>query len=197
MPVARQCSINTLKTYYTWRGEFTNAEINALHAQAFKTRIFTADEWDWQRLVVGHSLGWVVARDADVLVGFVNVIWDGFVHAWLQDTMVAATASRRGIGTQLVAAARDASREAGCEYLHVDFEPHLTSFYPEACGFSSAPPGSSSSRPVRIVSRWLTGGPPPQKRQQPDVKDGMGAWICPDRTYLSVMPWRRTSHSSS
>ena len=128
-------------TDYTWRGDFTNDEINALHAQAFQTRIFTGDEWDWRLLVAQHSLGWVVARDGDVLVGFVNVVWDGLVHAWLQDTMVSAAAGRRGIGTQLVATARDAAREAGCEYLHVDFEPHLTSFYIESCGFISTPAG--------------------------------------------------------
>ena len=55
-------------------------------------------------LVAAHSLGWVVARDGAELVGFVNVLWDGLVHAWIQDTMVAANASRgRGVGTRLVA----------------------------------------------------------------------------------------------
>src|SRR5712672_672330 len=28
-----------------WRGAFDNPEINALHAQAFKTRVFDASEW--------------------------------------------------------------------------------------------------------------------------------------------------------
>ena len=100
-------------TNYTWRGEFTNNEINALHAQAFGTRIFTDDEWDWKALVDRHSLGWIVARDDDVLVGFVNVAWDGFVHAWVQDTMVSQTAGRRGIGTQLVATAREVAEDIG------------------------------------------------------------------------------------
>ncbi len=141
MTAANEAALLSLMTNYTWRGEVTNDEINALHAQAFETRIFTDDEWDWKALVESHSLGWIVARDDDVLVGFVNVVWDGLVHAWLQDTMVSATAGRRGIGTQLVATARDAARGAGCEYLHVDFEPHLTSFYIDACGFTSAPAG--------------------------------------------------------
>ncbi|MET3808074.1 GNAT superfamily N-acetyltransferase [Nakamurella sp. UYEF19] len=132
-------------TTYLWRGAFPNDEINALHAQAFGTRIFTNDEWDWNALVVSHSLGWVVARDGDELVGFVNVVWDGLVHAWLQDTMVSATAGRRGIGTQLVASARDAAREAGCEYLHVDFEPHLTSFTSSLAASRPRPQGSGSS----------------------------------------------------
>jgi hypothetical protein len=78
MPAANEAALLFLMTNYTWRGEFANDEINALHALAFETRIFTADEWDWNALVGSHSLGWVVARDDDVLVGFVNVVWDGW-----------------------------------------------------------------------------------------------------------------------
>src|SRR5581483_9980546 len=127
---------------FTWRGAFTNGEVNALHAEAFGTRVYSDDEWNWQALVERHSLGWVVARDdGGALVGFVNVVWDGLVHAWLQDTMVAAGAGRRGIGTQLVAVARDGARDAGCEYLHVDFDPHLAAFYLDACGFTPTSAG--------------------------------------------------------
>jgi KaiC/GvpD/RAD55 family RecA-like ATPase len=55
------------------------------------------DEWllifdNAPELVHRHSLGWVVAREGAELVGFVNVLWDGLVHAWLQDTMVAVRA---------------------------------------------------------------------------------------------------------
>ena len=82
-----------------------------------------------------HSLGWVVARDGTALVGFVNVLWDGLVHAWLQDTMVAVDARGRGVGARLVATARAGAREAGCEWLHVDFDDHLRAFYFETCGF--------------------------------------------------------------
>jgi GNAT superfamily N-acetyltransferase len=121
---------------YEWRGDFDNAEVNALHAEAFKTRLFDESEWNWRQLVERHSLGWVVARDGSQLVGFVNVIWDGLVHAWIQDTMVAADAGRQGIGTQLVAVARDAARNAGCEFLHVDFDDELKPFYISACGFT-------------------------------------------------------------
>ena len=97
--------------------------------------MFDESEWNWVRLVDQHSLGWVVAREGGELVGFVNVVWDGLVHAWIQDTMVAARAGRRGIGQQLVAVARDAARDAGCEYLHVDFDDDLKPFYYDACGF--------------------------------------------------------------
>ena len=121
---------------YEWRGEFSSAEANALHAEAFDTRTFTDEEWDWRALAHAHSLGWVVAREAGGgFVGFVNVPWDGLVHAWIQDVMVAAAASRRGVGTRLVATATEGARAAGCEWLHVDFDDHLRGFYFGACGF--------------------------------------------------------------
>jgi GNAT superfamily N-acetyltransferase len=91
---------------YQWRGDFTNHEVNLLHAEAFGTKVFDESEWNWVQLVHQHSLGWVVARDGTNLVGFVNILWDGLVHAWLQDTMVAAVARGQGIGTGLVDHAR-------------------------------------------------------------------------------------------
>ena len=121
---------------YEWRGDITNTEVNLLHAEAFETRVFRDDEWDWRALLDQHSLGWVTARDEGVLVGFVNVVWDGFVHAWIQDTMVAAGTGRQGVGTTLVAKAADRARAAGSDYLHVDFEDHLKPFYFDACGFT-------------------------------------------------------------
>jgi GNAT superfamily N-acetyltransferase len=124
-----------------WRGAFTNQEVNALHAEAFGGAVFEESEWDWVALTDRHSLGWVVARDGSDLVGFVNVPWDGLVHAWLQDTMVALRARGKGIGTALVVAARDGAKSAGCEYLHVDFEDRLRPFYLGACGFTSTSAG--------------------------------------------------------
>ena len=81
---------------YAWRGEFTNVEVNALHAEAFGTHVYDESEWNWRELTDRHSLGWVTAREGEQLLGFVNVLWDGLVHAWLQDTMVAADARHRG-----------------------------------------------------------------------------------------------------
>ena len=120
----------------SWRGQFTNDEANQLHAEAFETRLYSAAEWDWEGLVRAHSLGWVTARSETELVGFVNVIWDGLVHAWIQDEMVASSARRRGIGQDLIRVAAQGSRDAGCEILHVDFEDHLRGFYIDACGFT-------------------------------------------------------------
>ncbi len=126
---------------YQWRGAFENDEVNALHAEAFETRVFSADEWDWETLVNRHSLGWVVARSNGSLVGFVNVVWDGAVHAWLQDTMVDAGSRGEGIGTRLVEIAKHEAGTAGCEWLHVDFDLGLRRFYYDACGFEPTSAG--------------------------------------------------------
>ena len=121
---------------YEWRGEFASAEAHVLHAEAFDTRVFSDEEWDWRGQVERHSLGWVVARAGTALVGFVNVVWDGVVHAWIQDVMVAADARGNGVGTRLVADAAEAARAAGCEWLHVDFDDDLRPFYFDACGLT-------------------------------------------------------------
>jgi ribosomal protein S18 acetylase RimI-like enzyme len=123
---------------YAWRGEFDNTELNALHAEAFEHRLL---DDDWRGQVERHSLGWVCARDEDGLVGFVNVPWDGAIHAFILDTAVASRARRQGIGQRLVAIAAEEARAAGCEWLHVDFDEHLRTFYFDACGFEPAPAG--------------------------------------------------------
>ena len=121
---------------YEWRGEFTNEALNVLHAEGFEHPFL---EIDWQTQLHRHSLGWVCARESGErgeLVGFVNVAWDGGVHTFILDTMVAARAQRRGIGSGVIATAVEHAKAAGCEWLHVDFEDHLTTFYFEACGFT-------------------------------------------------------------
>jgi GNAT superfamily N-acetyltransferase len=118
---------------YEWRGVFDNVALNALHAEGFGHRVLGED---WWAQVNRHSLGWVCARDGRALVGFVNVVWDGGVHAFVLDTLVAAGARGRGTGTGLVAVAVANARAAGCEWLHVDFEDHLRPFYFDACGFT-------------------------------------------------------------
>ena len=125
-------------TDYSWRGPFTNPELNALHAEGFGHRLL---DDDWRAQVSRHSLGWVCAREGGQLVGFVNVAWDGGAHAFLLDTLAAARVRRRGVGTRLVAVAADGARAAGCEWLHVDFEDHLRSFYFGGCGFSPTDAG--------------------------------------------------------
>jgi len=124
---------------YEWRGEFGNAAVSALHRAGFGGR--GGDDDDWRGQVERHSLGWVCAWQDRELAGFVNVAWDGGVHAFILDTVVAAGARRRGIGTGLVAVATEHARAAGCEWLHVDFEDHLAGFYFRACGFTPTSAG--------------------------------------------------------
>ena len=102
----------------------------------------------WERVgdqawgpVLARGLGWVCALDDEAgLVGFVNVAWDGGVHAFLLDTTVHPARQRHGLGRALVAEAAAMARERGCEWLHVDFEPELAAFY-AACGFVPTPAG--------------------------------------------------------
>lgn len=123
---------------YEWRGRFANAEVTALRAEGFGHRLL-ADDW-WGQ-VTGHSLGWVCARSGPELVGFVNVAWDGGVHAFVLDTLVTAAHRRTGVGRGLVARAAEGAREARCEWLHVDFDDHLAPFYVDSCGFRPTPAG--------------------------------------------------------
>ncbi|MBE9499768.1 GNAT family N-acetyltransferase [Streptomyces sp. GKU 257-1] len=117
---------------YEWRGDFGNTAVNALHAEAFG---YSQNPTDWRTRAHRHSLGWVCARRAGRLVGFVNVAWDGGAHAFILDTMVAPGLRKAGVGTELVAVAARGARSADCEWLHVDFEEHLRPFYFDACGF--------------------------------------------------------------
>ena len=122
---------------YGWRERFTNDEIHALHAAAFETQLYDQSEWDWIALTERHSLGWVVARDGARFIGFANVLWDGFIHAFIEDVMVDAEYRNRGVGVAVVHAARDGAKAAGCEHLHVGFAEDLRPFYVDACGFEA------------------------------------------------------------
>ncbi|GAA0281464.1 GNAT family N-acetyltransferase [Cryptosporangium japonicum] len=66
------------------------------------------------------------------LVGFVDVIGDGGVHAVLLDTAVRPGHRRRGVGARLVSEAATAAARLGCHWRHVDYEPHLATFYEQA-----------------------------------------------------------------
>jgi GNAT superfamily N-acetyltransferase len=115
---------------YSWRGPVTDDEMVELGESP------GGPARSWLDQILPHSLGWVVARDGDgVLVGFVNVAWDGGAHAFLIDTMTRVGWRRRGIGSEVVRRAVHHAKAAGCEWLHVDFEPDLASFYFGACGF--------------------------------------------------------------
>ena len=84
--------------------------------------------------ILERSLAYIGAFDGGRLIGFVNLAWDGGVHAFLLDTTVHPAHQRRGIGRRLVAVAARVARERGIEWLHVDYEARFEPFY-RACGF--------------------------------------------------------------
>ena len=136
-------SIKTINPTLEWRGSFANDELNALHAGCFAHRLANDDWWGQ---VNRFSLGWICMRLSGNLVGFVNVAWDGGVHAFLLDTLVTSALRRRGYATRLVEEAIKHTRGTSCEWLHVDFEPHLRDFYLGACGFKPTGAGLISLR---------------------------------------------------
>lgn len=101
---------------------------------AFWPRAWDGPAPDNYGAVLKRSLAHVGAMDGDRLVGFVNVAWDGGVHAFILDTSVDPDYRRQGLATRLVARATELARERGADWLHVDFEPHLEGFYRQ-CGF--------------------------------------------------------------
>lgn len=112
-----------------------NKELNTLFAAAWPDhtqRDFTP--------ILAHSLAYVCAYAGDALVGFGNVAWDGGIHAFLLDTTVHPTQQRQGIGRIVVALAAEEAQRRGMEWLHVDYEPHLESFY-RGCGFQPTAAG--------------------------------------------------------
>jgi GNAT superfamily N-acetyltransferase len=120
---------------YQVNASLTAAELNALRA----------DHWPgvgpvpWDAMMP-HSLCWITAHDGDTLVGFVNVAWDGDIHAFILDTIVATAYRRQSIGAGLVRRAAEEARRRGIEWLHVDFEDDLEPFY-RACGFEPTKAG--------------------------------------------------------
>lgn len=126
---------------YEWRGDVTSRELNELHAEAFGHRVIADSEWDWPQQIERHSLGWVTARGDERLVGFVNVISDGLVHAWIQDVIVAKSFRRQGVGRTLIESATSAVASTNHEWLHVDFDDGLRGFYIDTCGFEPSNAG--------------------------------------------------------
>jgi GNAT superfamily N-acetyltransferase len=93
------------------------------------------DRWNGDlAFILTRSLVHAGAYDGKRMVGYVNVAWDGGVHAFLLDTTVDPAFQRRGIAKEMVRRITDAARQRGAHWLHVDYEPKLEAFY-AACGF--------------------------------------------------------------
>lgn len=113
----------------------TNDELNALHNASWKDHM-----WSDFEPVLSRSLAFVCAYYENQLIGFVNLAWDGGEHSFLLDTLVHPEFRRRGIGRELVRRAVAQAGEFGLKWVHVDFEPHLQTFY-EQCGFRNTAAG--------------------------------------------------------
>jgi hypothetical protein len=95
-----------------WRGGFSNAEVNALHAEAFETRVVSDDQWDWQRLVLGRARARVAAG---------------------RDGLDSGAASRRRRAGRRRRPPRRGRRRLRMAPRRLDDE--LRAFYIDACGF--------------------------------------------------------------
>jgi GNAT superfamily N-acetyltransferase len=90
--------------------------------------------------ILSRSLGHLGAYEREKIIGFVNIAWDGGIHAFVLDTCVHPDFRRKGIATRLIREAETLARQRGAHWLHVDFEPHLEEFY-RGCGFRSTAAG--------------------------------------------------------
>jgi GNAT superfamily N-acetyltransferase len=105
------------------RADIDDQALSRLHALAFNMA-YRATAWRSQ--LQQHSLTWITAHDEDNrLVG----------------TVVDPDRRHAGLGTALVQRAATEAAAAGCTWLHVDFEEHLSGFYLDACGFSPTAAG--------------------------------------------------------
>ena len=103
----------------------------------------------WAERLERHSLTWVGAFSEGRLIGFVHAVWDGGTHAFILDTAVHPDFQHLGIGRDLVRTVTYEAFKAGCDWVHVDYEPALTRFYEDACGFRPTPAGLRSARLTR------------------------------------------------
>lgn len=116
-----------------------DVSLSRLHAIAFGNA--PGELLPWADRLQQHSVSWVGAFHEDSLIGFVHACWDGGSHAFLLDTVVDPQYQRQGVGYNLVQTLIQRVRAAGCEWLHVDYGPHLDSFYRAACGFKTTQAG--------------------------------------------------------
>lgn len=135
MPESDRSNRDMADLVYLINPPLTNDELNALNESAWQDHT-----WRDFQPVLSRSLAFVCAYHESRLVGFVNLAWDGGEHAFILDTLVHPEFRRRGIGGELVRRAVGEAGGRGLMWVHVDFEPHLRSFYKQ-CGFRSTAAG--------------------------------------------------------
>ena len=108
----------------------TNSELDRLYSASWPNHVAPYDFGP----ELEHALVVVAAYQADDLIGFVRLAWDGAIHAFLLEPTVHPSFRRQGIGRTLVQRAVVEARQRGMHWVHVDYEPYLHSFY-EQCGF--------------------------------------------------------------
>ena len=132
---------------YVVRGVIDNDAFNHVHAAAFGHRVL---RWNWSRQFHQHSLSWVCGFEGDDLVGFVNLAWDGGVHAFLLDTAVLPDRQGNGIGRRLVEVVLDDGvKRAPLEWIHVDSSAELMDGFYGPAGFESTPAGLVAASTIR------------------------------------------------
>ncbi|MFE2940771.1 GNAT family N-acetyltransferase [Streptomyces sp. NPDC059255] len=117
------------------RPALSDDELNELFAASWPDHTTTAFA-----PLLDRSLLWVAARSAGRLVGYVNVVGDGGLHAFVLDTTVHPDERRRGLGRRLVRTAAAEACARGAHWFHVDYEPALAPFY-ASCGFRTTEAG--------------------------------------------------------
>ena len=115
--------------HFAERPALSDEALNALFARAWPAHARRSFAH-----VLMQSLSYFAAFDAEQVVGFVNVAWDGGAHAFVLDPTVHPHYQRRGIESALVRHAVGAATKHQVAWVHVDFEPHLGAFY-AALGF--------------------------------------------------------------
>ena len=113
----------------------TNEELNPLFAVSWPEH-----EWRDFAPVLSRSLTYICAFAKGRLIGFVNLAWDGGLHAFLLDPTVHPDWRGRGIGRHLVHRTVVVVQGPGVERVHVDFDWPLWDFY-RKCGFGPTEAG--------------------------------------------------------
>lgn len=127
---------------YLVRPPLSNDPVNRLFAAAWPAHQPTDFQSEW-----AHSLAWVAASSESELIGYVNLAWDGGIHAFLLNTTVHPRLQRHGIGRELVKRALAVATEHHIEWVHVDYEPEMEHFYAE-CGFRPTRAGLARLAPA-------------------------------------------------